>query len=176
MPTKYDYPALTDPGRQICIGMDQAGTIARTALPIPSTVVSGIMGQNQSRGFWNIRRVLAAFNNSLVGLKALLRHEAAFQQEIVLFLVLAPLGLWWGEGAVERVLLVGSLVLVMIVEALNSAVEAAIDRIGSERHELSGRAKDIGSTAVLLALLLTLFTWALILLPRFLEYAFWDNV
>ena len=99
----------------------------------------------------------------------MLRHEAAFQQELAAFVILAPLACWWGQGAVERVLLVGSLVLVLIVEALNSALEATVDRIGSERHELSGRAKDIGSSAVLLSLLLALFTWGMILLPPFFD-------
>jgi diacylglycerol kinase (ATP) len=114
----------------------------------------------------DIGRVVRAFGYSLAGLRAAYIRESAFRQELALFLVLAPLGLWLGHGYIERVLLVGSLVLVLIVELLNSAVEAAVDRLGAESHELSGRAKDMGSAAVLLAMLLVLFTWGAILLPR----------
>jgi diacylglycerol kinase (ATP) len=114
----------------------------------------------------DIGRVVRAFGYSLAGLRAAYIRESAFRQELALFLVLAPLGLWLGHDYVERVLLVGSLMLVLIVELLNSAVEAVVDRLGAEPHELSGRAKDMGSAAVLLALLLVLFTWGAILLPR----------
>jgi diacylglycerol kinase (ATP) len=97
-----------------------------------------------------------------------MNHEAAFRQEIIVFFILAPLGWWLGADGVERSLLVGSLVLVPIIELLNSSVEATVDRIGKERHELSGRAKDMGSAAVLLSLLLVVFVWASILVPRYL--------
>jgi diacylglycerol kinase (ATP) len=86
-----------------------------------------------------------------------------------LFVVLAPLGIWLGQTGVERALLIGSLMLVLIVELLNSAVEALVDRIGSERHELSGAAKDLGSAAVFVALMLVVVVWSLILIPRFLS-------
>jgi diacylglycerol kinase (ATP) len=115
-----------------------------------------------------LTRILRAFGYSLQGLGAALRHEAAFRQELILAVVLLPLGLWFGESGVERALLTGSWVLVMIVELMNSAVEATVDRFGSERHELSGRAKDIGSAAVLLAIGLAVLIWGLILLPRIL--------
>lgn len=110
-------------------------------------------------------RLLHACGWSIKGLQAALRHEAAFRQETILFLFLAPLGLWLGHDNVDKALLVGSLLLVLIVELLNSAVEAVVDRIGPERHELAARAKDLGSAAVLLTLCLAVLTWVLILLP-----------
>jgi diacylglycerol kinase (ATP) len=111
-------------------------------------------------------RVVRAGSYSAQGLWAALRKESAFRQEVILFLLLAPLAGWLGQDAVERILLIGSLAIVLIVELLNSAVEATVDRIGKERHKLSGRAKDMGSAAVLLALLLAVFVWALLLVPR----------
>ena len=119
------------------------------------------------RSLGDLRRVVRAGGYSLNGLRAALRHEAAFRQEAALFVILAPLGIWLGRSGIERALLLGSLVLVLIVELLNSAVEAAVNRVGSERHELSGRAKDLGSAAVLLALVLVPLTWALVLWERF---------
>ena len=113
-----------------------------------------------------LTRILRAFGYSLQGLRAALRHEAAFRQEIMLGVMLLPLGLWLGEGGVERALLAGSWVLVLIVELLNSAIEATVDRFGPEHHDLSGRAKDIGSAAVMLSVGLAIMIWALILLPR----------
>jgi len=112
-----------------------------------------------------IRRVILAGGYSLAGIRAALRHEAAFRQEAALALVMISAALWLPVTATERILLIASVVLVMIVELLNSAIEAVVDRIGSERHELSGRAKDMGSAAVLLALLLTLYVWCQILWP-----------
>ena len=114
----------------------------------------------------DFKRVVRAAGYSLVGFKAALKHEAAFRQEAALFVILAPLGFWLGRNGIERSLLIGSLVLVLIVELLNSAVEAVVDRIGSEQHELSGRAKDLGSAAVLLALLLVVVVWLLVLVER----------
>lgn len=119
------------------------------------------------RSLGDFGRIVRAGGYSLRGLLFALRQESAFRQEIILFVVLAPVGVWLGQGGVEKTLLVGSLALVLIVELLNSAVEAAIDRIGADRHELSGAAKDMGSAAVLIALLLALFTWVAILWPRF---------
>jgi diacylglycerol kinase (ATP) len=120
------------------------------------------------RSMGDVGRVARAGSYSMKGLGAALRKEAAFRQEFVLFVLLAPLGFWLGADGVERSLLVGSLVLVLIVELLNSAVEAVVDRVSKERHKLSGRAKDMGSAAVLLALLLVFFVWGAILLPRWL--------
>lgn len=118
-------------------------------------------------GLFDLRRVWRAAGYSVSGLKAALANEAAFRQEMVLFVLLAPLGLWLGRDGVERSLLVGSLMLVLVVELLNSAVEAVVNRIGNEPHELSGRAKDIASAAVLLSLLLVVLVWVLVLFDRF---------
>ncbi|MCG6965907.1 MAG: diacylglycerol kinase [Chromatiaceae bacterium] len=117
---------------------------------------------NQTGG---LIRILRAVGYSLAGFRACYRHEAAFRQEVLLALLLIPLGLWLGDGGAEQALLVGSWILVMIVELLNSAIEATVDRFGPEHHKLSGRAKDIGSASVFLAISLAAAVWALILLP-----------
>ncbi len=117
-------------------------------------------------GATGLTRILNATGYSLKGLQAALRHESAFRQELALCLVLLPAAFWLGQGAVERSLLIGSLLLVLIVELLNSAVEAVVDRFGDERHELSGRAKDMGSAAVFVSLLNVLVIWTLIAWQR----------
>lgn len=104
---------------------------------------------------------------SMSGLKAALRHEEAFRLETAAFVVLAPLAIWLGEGGVEKALLLGSLVLVLTVELLNSAIETVVDRIGIEHHTLSGRAKDIGSAAVFLSLVNAAVVWGFLLYDRF---------
>ena len=114
-------------------------------------------------GATGLRRVLDATRYSLAGLAAAFRHEAAFRQELALALVLVPLGLWLGEDGVARALLVGSVLLVLVVEVLNSAVEAVVDRIGDEIHPLAGRAKDLGSAAVFIALVNAAVVWVLVL-------------
>jgi diacylglycerol kinase (ATP) len=114
-----------------------------------------------------LRRIFNAFFFSLAGLRAAWVNEAAFRQECVLAVLLTPLGVWLGRSAVEHALLIGSLLLVLIVELLNSGIEAAIDRIGSERHRLSGRAKDLGSAAVFVALAMVFLVWGLIAWRRF---------
>lgn len=110
---------------------------------------------------------LAAFSYSLAGFKAALRHEAAFRQESFLFLLAIPSAIWLGQTPLEVVLLLGVLILVLIVELLNSAIESVVDRVGMERHELSGRAKDQGSAAVMLSLLLSAAVWGAIAWERF---------
>lgn len=107
-------------------------------------------------------RVQRAFGYSLKGLRSAYKKESAFRQELILALVLVPLGVWLGNDAVERVLLIGSVLLVLIVELLNSAVEATVDRGGKDWDKLAGRAKDMGSAAVLVALLLLVATWGLV--------------
>ncbi len=107
-------------------------------------------------------RLWRATGFSLAGLRAAFRHEQAFRQEVYMLLVVVPLGLWLGDSSVEKVLLIGSWLIVMLVELLNSAVEAVVDRIGSEQHELSGRAKDIASAAVMVALALAGMTWSVL--------------
>jgi diacylglycerol kinase (ATP) len=114
-----------------------------------------------------IARVLYATRYSWLGLKAAFRKEAAFRQELVLALILAPIGIWLGRSGVERALLVGSLLLVLIVELLNSGLEAVVDRFGEEWNKLSGRAKDMGSAAVFVALANVVSTWLLVLWDRF---------
>ncbi len=111
-------------------------------------------------------RLWLATLNSLRGLKHCYYSEAAFRQEVWAASVLVPLALWLGRTGVERALLVGSLLIVMIVELLNTGIEVVVDRIGHERHHLSGFAKDLGSSAVLLTLLLAVITWGLVLLDR----------
>lgn len=111
-----------------------------------------------------IARVIAATRYSLKGLELALRTEAAFKQEFGLFLILAPLGLWLGDSNLDKILLVAPLVLVLIVELLNTAVEAVVDRVSPDFHELSRQAKDLGSAAVFLSLGLVIFTWSLVLL------------
>lgn len=116
-----------------------------------------------------IRRILLAGVYAVAGIRAALRHEAAFRQETILALIFIPLALFVDVSSLERALLVAVTALVLIVELLNSAVEAVVDRIGPELHELSGRAKDMGSAAVLVSLLLWVFTWVmLVLLPALL--------
>lgn len=115
-------------------------------------------------GNTGIKRIFNAAGYSWAGLKAAFVHEAAFRQELALCIILIPAGLWLGQTGIERALLVGSLLLVLIVELLNSAIEAAIDRFGGEQHELSGRAKDIGSAAVFIALLNVVLVWGLVLI------------
>lgn len=111
-----------------------------------------------------LTRIISAGGYSLQGLKSAYQNEAAFRQECWLVAVLLPVAIWWEVGLVGRLLLIGSLLLVLVVELLNSAVEAVVDRIGPEHHELAGRAKDMGSAAVLLTLLLAALTWGLVLL------------
>ena len=111
-------------------------------------------------------RVLRAFGYSLQGLALVWREEAAFRQESALAVVAIPLGVYLGHGGVERALLVAPMLLILIVELLNSAVEAVVDRAGMERHPLAGMAKDMGSAAVLLCFVLLGVVWLLVLLDR----------
>ncbi|MEZ5479164.1 MAG: diacylglycerol kinase [Thiolinea sp.] len=110
-------------------------------------------------GNTGIKRLVKATLFSWQGFRACYRFEEAFRQEVWLLLLAAPVALWLGETAVERVLMIGSLLLLLIVELLNSAIETVVDRVGTERHELSGRAKDMGSAAVLLAIINAVLIW-----------------
>ncbi|MBF0444729.1 MAG: diacylglycerol kinase [Magnetococcales bacterium] len=107
-----------------------------------------------------------AFFWSIAGFKAAWKYEAAFRQEVIALVVLVPLGFWLGDGAVEQALLVTSLLFVLVVELLNSAMEAVVDRISLEHHILSGRAKDLGSAAVFVALTMAGLIWGLVLLAK----------
>ncbi len=110
-----------------------------------------------------LRRLINAAGFSCQGLNAACRHEAAFRQELFASLVIIPLAFWLGESAIESALLFAVWLLVLITELLNSSIEAVVDRISDEHHELAGRAKDIGSAAVLIALINAAVVWVLVL-------------
>lgn len=110
-----------------------------------------------------IPRLISAMGVTWKGLRWAARNEEAVQLELLGLLFLVPLGLWLGDNGLERAVLVGSLLLVLIVELVNTAIEAAIDRIGPERHELSGIAKDMGSAAVFISLVNVVAAWSLVL-------------
>lgn len=116
----------------------------------------------------SLTRIIKAAGYSYKRLAAVWRHETAFCQELVVAMLAIILVIWLNVGAIALILLIGSVVLVLIVEILNSAIEAVIDRVGSEYHELSSRAKDMRTAAVLLAIVLTLFVWGSILLQHFI--------
>ena len=118
------------------------------------------------KGATGLRRVMSAARNSLAGFAEAIRCEDAFRQELTLAAVLLPLAFWLGRTGVERALLVGSVLLVLVVELLNSAVEATVDRISFENHRLAKRAKDIGSAAVLVALVNAACIWAVVVIGR----------
>ena len=117
-----------------------------------------------------MQRLVNAFHYSVNGFRACFKTEEAFRQETYLSVLFIPLGLWIGQGIVEKCLLVGVVFIVLIVELLNTAVERAIDRISYDRHDLSKESKDMGSAAVLSSLLLAGLVWVLIGLPRIYEY------
>jgi len=114
---------------------------------------------NQTGGF---RRIWNAALYSIAGIRATWRNEAAFRQELFLCLILVPGAFVVGQTAVERALLIGVCLIVLVVELLNSAIEAAIDRIGADPHKLSGRAKDMGSAAVFISLWMVIICWGLV--------------
>ena len=118
------------------------------------------MAKTGNKGF---TRIINATVYSWQGLRAAYRHEEAFRQETWLCVVLLPLGLYLGTNGMEKALLVATVLLLPLVEILNSAIEAVVDRFGDEQHELSGRAKDMGSAAVAFAIILMVVVWVLIL-------------
>lgn len=118
-------------------------------------------------GNTGLRRIIRAAKFSAQGIAGAWRHEAAFRQEIIAGIVLLPLAFWLGRDAMEILLLLTSLLIVPIVELLNSAIEATVDRIGDEHHDLAGRAKDMGSAAVGFALLLVAAVWGTVIYLRF---------
>jgi diacylglycerol kinase (ATP) len=123
--------------------------------------------QLPKEGGTGMAHLLRAFGYSMTGLRTTFLHESAFRQELLLCAVAMPLGMWLGESAVERVLLVGSLLLVLALELMNTAIENAIDRISPERHELAKRSKDAGSASVFVGLVLAGFVWLqIVILPR----------
>jgi diacylglycerol kinase (ATP) len=124
---------------------------------------SAAVGRYKPRGLLRVMRAVGASANGLVGA---FREEAAFRQELALATLVIPLALWLGHSGVERALLIAPMLLVLIVELLNSAIEATVDRIGFERHQLAGLAKDIGSAAVFVSFVLLVAVWLLVLLGR----------
>jgi diacylglycerol kinase (ATP) len=125
---------------------------------------------NPYKGNRGFTRAWHALKNSLAGFRVAIREESAFRQELTLAAILVPCALVVPVEPVSRVLLLGSVLLVLIVELLNSSLEAAIDRISLERHELSRRAKDLGSAAVMVALAMCVLTWGLLLGPLLLNW------
>ena len=119
-------------------------------------------------GKTGISRIIDATTYSKKGFIAAWKNEAAFRQEACLLAIMSPLAFWLGESAVEQAILLASCLLVVIVELLNSAIEAVVDRIGPEHHELSGRAKDMGSAAVFVSLVIVIICWGLMAWQRFL--------
>ena len=115
-----------------------------------------------------LKRIWLALIYSLAGFRSAWKSEAAFRQELVLAAIMLPFSIWLGRNALEVIVLVGSVLLVLIVELLNSAIESTVDRIGLEKHPLSKNAKDMGSAAVLLSLLFVVFAWGSIAFDRFL--------
>lgn len=118
-------------------------------------------------GKTGVARVIDAFGYSMKGFAAVWKYEAAFRQEVGLAIVLIPSAFWLGQTHIERILLIASVFWVLMAELANSSVEAVVDRTGSERHELSGRAKDIGSALVFVSLVLLAIVWATIAYHRF---------
>ncbi len=118
------------------------------------------MAFSGNKGF---TRIIKASQYSWQGLRAAYKHEEAFRQEVWASLILLPLGFWLGQNGVEKALLVGTVLLLPLVEILNSSIEATVDRIGEEHHELAGRAKDMGSAAVAIAIVIIIVVWILVL-------------
>lgn len=133
--------------------------------PVESPHQDGVPGPSIGPG-----RVVQAFRHSLHGLASAWRTEGAFRQEVIAALVLFPTACLLPVGLLERALLIGSVVLVMVVELLNSSIEATVDRISVDRHPLSKHAKDVGSAAVLLAIAIPLLVWGAIAGPLFLGW------
>lgn len=116
----------------------------------------------ETKGKSGLRRIVDASGYSLDGLRAAFRHEAAFRQEVLLAAVLIPIALAWGKTGADKALLAGSVMLVLIAELLNSAIETLTDRVSLEIHPLAKRTKDMGSAAVLLSLVVMILTWGLV--------------
>lgn len=118
-------------------------------------------------GYTGFKRLAMASQYSMKGFAAAWRFESAFRQECSIGLILVPLAFWLGETLAQILLLIGVCAIVLITELLNSAIEAVVDRIGTEHHDLAGRAKDLGSAAVSISLMLVIITWAIVAWSRF---------
>lgn len=143
--------------------MAPPGTVARRERNIVMDSIPPQESTSPDKGRTGFVRLYRAFGYSMAGLAAALRHEDAFRQEAACALVLIPAAFWLTSDPVHRALLVGSVLLVLIVELLNSALEAAVDRISLERHALAKQAKDIGSAAVFMAIVNAVAVWAILL-------------
>ena len=119
-------------------------------------------------GNTGIRRIIGATRFSAQGLAYAFRNEAAFRQELALMVVLTPFAFWLGQSTIERLLLILTLLIALIVELLNAAIEATVDRIGDDHHRLAGAAKDMGSAAVSISLVVVVATWSAVAWERFL--------
>lgn len=166
-------PLMRSPGRastQVPAGDpfaddDDLDTLVHKPEPLSSDDDLAPLPFNPYKGNRGVTRAWHAMKNSLNGFRVAFREESAFRQELTLAAILVPCGIFVPVSPVERVALLASVLLVLMVEMLNSSVEAAIDRISLERHELSKRAKDFGSAAVMLALGTCVLTWGLIVGP-----------
>ncbi|OGP97080.1 MAG: diacylglycerol kinase [Deltaproteobacteria bacterium RBG_19FT_COMBO_46_9] len=114
-----------------------------------------------------IRRIINAFRYSFAGYKAAWKNEEAFRQECIVAIFVIPIGLWLGRTMTQRALLIGVYLIIPLIELLNASIEAIVDRMGPERHLLSGRAKDLGSAAVLLSICMAIIVWVFIAYERF---------
>jgi diacylglycerol kinase (ATP) len=114
-----------------------------------------------------IGHIINAFRYTFDGLKSAWKNELAFRGEVVVAIIMIPLGIWLGQSAVEQALLIASILLILLTELVNSALEAVVDRIGPERHELSKRAKDMGSAAAFISMVTAALVWIIIAFDRF---------
>ena len=127
------------------------------------------INQNPHKGNRGLTRAWHAAKNSWCGIVYAFKEESAFRQELTLFIILAPVAIILPVNFLEKIILIAALIMVLVIELLNSSVEAAIDRISFEHHDLSKRAKDFGSAAVMLTLLVTVLIWAAVCIPLFLK-------
>lgn len=141
--------------------MQTSGKESNTQSPAPAA--SKPLTTSPFKGKTGLRRLINAAGYSLEGFKAAFKHEDAFRQEVFFASVLIPLAFYLGENPVERALMVATVLLVLIVELLNSAIEAAVDHTSIEQHALAKQAKDIGSAAVFCALMILVATWSLLI-------------
>ncbi len=132
--------------------------------PVPAIVQEANEKHMNKTGHTGVKRIIKATGYSMQGLRAGWLYEAAVRQELIAAAFLVPLGFYLGNTAIEKVLLVGTILMVLMVELLNTAIENVVDRVSFDSHELSGRAKDMGSAAVFIALLIVLLTWGCVLL------------
>lgn len=133
-------------------------------MQIPDNQNSQSTKESPFKGKTGLPRLMNAFGYSLEGFKAAFKHEDAFRQEVFLAIILIPLAFYLGKSPIEKSLMIASVLLVLIVELLNSAIEAAVDHTSTEHHALAKRAKDIGSAAVFLALSIVAVVWGLVLI------------